>query len=64
MKDEIWGQILENPLSTGLMMDEYFYVFVRMEDQAPVIGVVSGMKDVKKFESTLSKIDEDLSEAV
>lgn len=61
VKDEIWEQILEDPLSSGLMMDEYFYVFVRMEEEAPVIGVVSGMKDVKKFESTLSEIDEDLS---
>lgn len=61
VKDEIWGAILEDPLSTGLMMDEYAYVFVCMEEQAPVIGVVSGMKDVKKFENTLSKIDEDLS---
>ena len=61
VKDEIWGQILEDPLSTGLMMDEYTYVFVLMEEQAPVIGVVSGMKDVKKFENTLSKIDEEIS---
>lgn len=61
VKDEIWGAILEDPLSTGLMMDEYAYVFVKMEDETPIIGVVSGMKDVKKFESTLSKIDEDLS---
>ena len=61
VKDEIWGAILEDPLSTGLMMDEYAYVFVKMEDEAPIIGVVSGMKDVKKFESILSKIDEDLS---
>jgi len=61
VKDEIWGAILEDPLSTGLMMDEYAYVFVTMEEQAPVIGVVSGMKDVKKFENTLSNIDEDLS---
>ncbi|TFH27348.1 MAG: DUF4836 family protein [Bacteroidia bacterium] len=60
VKDEIWGQILEDPLSTGLMMDEYAYVFVKMEDEAPIIGVVGGMKDVKKFENTLSKIDEDL----
>jgi len=61
VKDEIWGQILEDPLSTGLMMDEYFYVFVWMEEEAPVIGVVSGMKDAKKFETTLSGIDDDLS---
>ncbi|MEA3462854.1 MAG: DUF4836 family protein, partial [Bacteroidota bacterium] len=62
VKDEIWKQILDNPLSTGLMMNEYAYVFVTMEEQAPVIGVVCGMKDVKKFEATLSKIKEDISE--
>lgn len=61
VKDEIWGQILEDPLSTGLMMDEYAYLFVKMEEQAPIIGVVSGMKDVNKFEATLSKIHEDIS---
>jgi len=62
MKDEIWGQILENPLSTGLNVNEYAYVFVTMEEEAPVIGVVAGMKDHKKFEATLSKIKEGFSE--
>ena len=62
VKDEIWSQILENPLSTGLMLDEYAYVFLRMEEEAPIIGVVSGIKDVEKFKSTLSKIDENISE--
>jgi len=62
VKDEIWGQILDNPLSTGLMMNEYAYVFVKMEEKAPVIGVVCGMKDQKKFEATLSKINEGISE--
>lgn len=61
VKDEIWGQIIENPLSTGLMMDEYFYVFVKMEDEGPVIGVISGMKDDDKFESTLAKIKEGIT---
>ena len=60
VKDEIWGQILEDPLSTGLMMDEYVFVFARMEDEEVIIGVVSGMKDVEKFEATLSKIKEDI----
>lgn len=60
-KDEIWEQIIEDPLSTGLMLNEYTYVFVTMEEQAPVIGVVSGMKDIERFESTISKIDDDLS---
>ncbi len=64
LKDEIWGQILENPLSTGLMMNEYAYVFVKMEEKAPIIGVITGMKDQKKFETTLSKIKEDISEEI
>jgi hypothetical protein len=62
VKDEIWEQILENPLSTGLMMNEYAYVFVKMEEEGPIIGVVAGMKDLKKFESTLSKIKEGITE--
>jgi hypothetical protein len=61
VRDEIWRQILEDPLSTGLMMDEYAYIFVKMEVEELLIGVVSGMKDAKKFEATLAKIDEDLS---
>lgn len=62
VKDEIWGQIIEDPLSTGLMMNEYAFVFVKMEEEAPVIGVVAGMKDLKKFETTLGKIKEGISE--
>ncbi|MCK4747475.1 MAG: DUF4836 family protein [Bacteroidales bacterium] len=62
MKDEIWGQIIEDPLSTGLMLDEYTYVFVKMEEEAPVIGVVSGMKDIEKFEATLGKIEEGITD--
>jgi hypothetical protein len=61
VKDEIWGQFLEDPLSTGLMIDEYTYVFAKMEEEAPVIGVVAGMKDIGKFEATLDKIKEDVS---
>lgn len=52
VKGEVWSQILEDPLSTGLMLDEYSYVFLKMEVGAPIIGLVSGMKDVEKFTST------------
>ncbi len=61
VKDEIWGQIIENPLSSGLMLDEYMYVFVKMEEEAPIIGVVSGMNDVGKFESILASIKKEIS---
>lgn len=63
VKDELWSQILENPLSSGLMMDEYAYVFFKMEEKTPIIGVVSGIKDKKKFETTLSKIQDGLGES-
>lgn len=56
VKEEIWEQILEDPLSTGLMLNEYTYVFMKMEDKGPIIGVVSGMKDMEKFKTTLGKI--------
>jgi len=59
VKDEIWGQILDNPLSSGLMLDEYVYTFVLMEDEAPVIGMVAGLRDEGKFEKTLGNIEED-----
>ena len=56
VKDEIWGQILDDPLSTGLMLNEYTYVFMKMEDHGPMIGVVNGIKDVEKFKAILGKI--------
>jgi hypothetical protein len=61
VKGEVWSQILEDPLSSGLMLDEYTYVFLKMEEAAPVIGLVSGMKDVEKFKTILNKIDENIS---
>jgi hypothetical protein len=62
VKDEFFGQVLEDPLSTGLMLDAYVYIFARMEEEAPVIGVVSGIKDVEKFQTTLQRIREDILE--
>jgi len=64
VKEEIWGQILDNPLSTGLMMNEYAYVFVKLEEKAPIIGVITGMKDQKKFESTLARIKDGIAEEI
>jgi hypothetical protein len=57
-KDEIWSMILEDPMSTGLMLDEYTFLFAWMEEEAPVIGMVAGMKDLEKFEATIGKIKE------
>ena len=57
VKDEVWGQILDDPLSTGLMLNEFAYLFAWMEEEAPVIGMVAGMKDVEKFETTMNMID-------
>lgn len=59
VKDEIWGQILENPLSTGMTLDQYVYLFASMEEEAPLIGFVAGLRDEAKFEKILRKIDEE-----
>ena len=60
VKDKVWEMILDDPLSTGLMMDEYFYVFVIMEEESPVIGVIGGMKDEDKFAAILERIRDDI----
>lgn len=62
VKDEVWSMILEDPLSSGLMLDEYTFLFAKMEEEAPVIGVVAGMKDMETFETILEKIKEDIRE--
>jgi hypothetical protein len=59
-KDEIYGMLLEDPMSSGLRMDEYSYLFVRMEEEAPVIGMISGMKDEEKFIAMLEKTNADI----
>lgn len=59
IKNELWNEVLENPLSSGMMLDEYIYLFGIMEEEAPVLGTVAGLRDMGKFENTLSKIDED-----
>ncbi len=59
VKDEVFGQILENPLSSGLMLNEYVYLFATMEEEAPVLGFVAGIRDMGKFENILGKIEED-----
>jgi hypothetical protein len=61
VKDEVWSMILEDPLSTGLMLDKYTFLFAKMEEEAPVIGFVAGMKDMEKFETVLEKIKEGIS---
>ena len=37
------------------MMNEYIYVFGMLEEEAPVMGVVAGLKDAEKFEALLAK---------
>ena len=61
VKGQVWEQILEDPGSSGLMLDEYMYLFVKMEQEAPVIGLVSGLEDPDKFQSTLERIDEEIA---
>lgn len=62
LTDEIWGQILKNPLSSGMMLNEYVYLFATIEEEAPVIGFVAGISDMAKFEKTIEKARDDSGE--
>jgi hypothetical protein len=59
VKDEVWGQILDNPLGTGLTLDEYVFLFATIEEETPVLGFVAGIRDRGKFEKILAKTEED-----
>ena len=63
-RNELLSQMLDDPLSIGLMLDEYIYVFAVMEEEAPVIGFVAGMKDIEKWESTLGRLEEEVLEGI
>lgn len=63
-KGEVWEQILDDPMSTGIMMNEYVYLFAMIEEEAPVMGFVAALKDAGKFESTLGRVSEDMLEKV
>lgn len=63
-RDEVWSMLLEDPLSTGLLLDEYAYLFAVIEEEAPVIGFLAGMKDIEKWESVLGKIDQEVLESM
>lgn len=63
VKTEIWKQVLENPLSSGLMLNEYSFAWISMEESSPVIGMVCGMRDAGKFENMLKRVDADVAAA-
>ncbi len=61
-KDELWSMVLEDPTSTGLMMNEYSFLFVSIEDENPLIGMVSGLKNEDKFIELLKQIREGIED--
>ena len=61
IKEDFLKEIIEDPLSSGLMLDEYAYVYVTMDEEGPQIGAVAGMKDIDKFESLINNIDEEVA---
>lgn len=61
---EIWTKVLDNPLSSGLMLNEYSFAFVRMQEDNPQIGLICGMRDSDKFESLIKKVEPELSKAI
>ncbi|HDR68411.1 MAG TPA: DUF4836 family protein [Bacteroidaceae bacterium] len=64
IKKEVLKQLIEDPLSSGLNLNEHAFVFVTLREESPEIGVVAGMSNVKKFESMLNSIDEGIEDNI
>ncbi len=56
--DEFILSMIENPTSSGLMLNEYSYVFVYFIDDNPIVGFISGMADKGDFNAVIDKIKE------
>ncbi|MBN2698728.1 MAG: DUF4836 family protein [Bacteroidales bacterium] len=61
IKKEYLKQILEDPLSSGLDLNQYACVFVTMEKESPEIGAIAGMGNMEKFETMLDSADKELT---
>ena len=63
MKEEIdhefMRSLIENPKKSGIMLDEYAYIFVYLKNESPVIGFLAGMNDPGEFESMLKNLNEE-----
>jgi len=54
--DDFARALLEDPQHSGLMIDEYSFLFVYLENESPVIGTVTGVRNKEKLESTIKEI--------
>jgi len=59
IRDEFILSLIDHPAKSGLMLNEYSYVFVYFKDEAPIVGFVAGMASESNFESVLEKIKEE-----
>lgn len=59
IRDEFILNLLDHPEKSGLMLNEYSYVFVYFKDEAPMVGFVAGIANKEDFESVVEKIKEE-----
>jgi len=59
--DEYAKALFEDPSKSGILINEYMYLFVYLQNDNPVVGVVAGVKNREKLETTLKKADRENS---
>lgn len=58
IRNDFARTLIDDPLKSGIMMNEYAYMFVYFKNEEPMVGVVSGLDNRGKFESSLKKLRE------
>ncbi len=58
IRDEFLLNLIEHPTQSGLMLNEYSYVFVYFTEENPTIGFVAGMANEGDFKAVAEKIRE------
>jgi hypothetical protein len=64
IRKEVVRSLVEDPVSSGIMMDEYAYMFIYFKNEEPMGGVIAGLDNKGKFESTLKKLRENEPEFI
>lgn len=62
--NEVLVEVINDPVSSGIDINQYAYVFVLFEDDNPVIGATAVLKDSDKFNKMIQKLLEEGDEEI
>ena len=64
IKEDFIRQLIDDPESSGLILDKHAFIFATIHEESPEIGVVAGMGDEEKFKKLLNTIDDELQDKI